>query len=228
MFYSGFDGMPPDGLAIVPTPPVHLRALVEICPGPDAKESSHQIARALVAATGRQAITTMPGTGSAVFWLWRHLVKCAEMLLLEGADPFETDQALCKRGWDLGMFEAEDLIGLDRLLSSRRAAGDRACLVHDRMVQEGRLGRHASVGWYRYPGGGGAVVDPLMEDLIREEAYFDSVTPVARSADEVARALETDLIVAAKTLLSKGVLQSNADIEVILRFGFGVPVESLA
>jgi 3-hydroxyacyl-CoA dehydrogenase len=39
------------------------------------------------------------------------------------------------------------------------------------------LGKKAGVGWYRYPGGGGKVIDPLVEDLCREEAHFARVPP---------------------------------------------------
>ncbi|MFK5997198.1 MAG: 3-hydroxyacyl-CoA dehydrogenase family protein [Rhodobacterales bacterium] len=48
--------------------------------------------------------------------------------------------------------------------------------IADRMVEEGRLGKKSGVGWYRYPGGGGAVIDPLLEDMIIEESYFAKVS----------------------------------------------------
>ena len=38
------------------------------------------------------------------------------------------------------------------------------------------MGKKGGVGHYRYPGGGGAVIDPLIEDLILEEAWFAKVT----------------------------------------------------
>ncbi|WP_139301363.1 hypothetical protein [Vannielia litorea] len=62
----------------------------------------------------------------------------------------------------------QDRIGLDVIADTR----SEPFLVADRMVAEGRLGRKVGVGWFRYPGGGGAVIDPLVEDLIREEAHF--------------------------------------------------------
>ncbi|MEX0280917.1 MAG: 3-hydroxyacyl-CoA dehydrogenase family protein [Arenibacterium sp.] len=217
VFHTSFHKMPEGGVAIVPTPPASRR-LIEICPGAEASEASLEAARGLVAATGRQVYVSTPGAGSTVFHLWRALVQTAERLLLEGADPFETDEALGARGWDLGVFEAQDLIGSDRLLADRRAVGAPVCPVHDRMVEEGRLGRAASVGWYRYPGGGGAVIDPLVEDLIREEAHFAGVVPVARSAEEVAEMLETMLRAEAEVVLGGG------DVALILREGFGLPV----
>ena len=97
------------------------------------------------------------------FWLacdaliWRH---CA---------PWELDDALVAWGYGLGPCAAQDLVGLDAVLASRQGAGSP---VLRRMVAEGRQGKSAGWGFYRYPGGGGAVVDPLIEDLINEEAWF--------------------------------------------------------
>lgn len=98
-----------------------------------------------------------------LFWraceevIWRH---CA---------PWELDEALCEWGYGLGPCEAMDLAGLDRVLAARGA--DRGPVL-PRMVAEGRLGKAAGWGFYRYPGGGGAVIDPLIDDLVREEAWF--------------------------------------------------------
>ncbi|WP_299693949.1 3-hydroxyacyl-CoA dehydrogenase family protein [uncultured Tateyamaria sp.] len=100
------------------------------------------------------------------FWLacdaliWRH---CA---------PWELDEALVGWGYGIGPCEAQDLAGLDRVLAARQGAGSP---VLQRMVAEGRLGKAAGWGYYRYPGGGGAVIDPLIDDLVREEAWFAKV-----------------------------------------------------
>lgn len=91
-----------------------------------------------------------------------------EELLLEGSNPWELDEALEAGGMAEGPCAMQDRIGLDVIKSTRTAP----FLVADRMVAEGRLGRKVGVGWFRYPGGGGAVIDPLVEDLIREEAHF--------------------------------------------------------
>ena len=75
----------------------------------------------------------------------------------------------------MGPHEAQDLVGTEVAYADRRRRGDNSQLIADRMVEEGRLGKKVGVGWYRYPGGGGAVIDPLVEDLIREEAHFARV-----------------------------------------------------
>ncbi|WP_415921905.1 3-hydroxyacyl-CoA dehydrogenase family protein [Tateyamaria sp. SN6-1] len=102
------------------------------------------------------------------FWIacdaliWRH---CA---------PWELDEALTDWGYALGPCEAQDLVGLDRVMAARADADASPILA--RMLTEGRLGKRAGWGFYRYPGGGGAVIDPLIDDLVREEAWFAKTT----------------------------------------------------
>ncbi len=94
---------------------------------------------------------------------------CAEHVLFHHTNPWELDEALVAAGFAMGPCEAQDLVGLDKVLSR---APDRPGPVLRRMVAEGRMGKGGGVGFYRYPGGGGAVIDPLIEDLILEEAWF--------------------------------------------------------
>jgi 3-hydroxyacyl-CoA dehydrogenase len=110
----------------------------------------------------------------AAFWLE------AERLLYHHTNPWELDEALVAAGFAVGPCEAQDLLGLDRVLARMPA---RPVPILPRMVAEGRMGKQGGVGYYRYPGGGGAVIDPLIEDLIREEAWFGGVTREERSDD---------------------------------------------
>ena len=100
---------------------------------------------------------------------WRR----AEELLLHHTNPWELDEAMVAAGFAMGPCEAQDLVGLHRVLQRGPA---RSVPILPRMVAEGRMGKIGGVGYYRYPGGGGAVIDPLIEDLILEEAWFAKVT----------------------------------------------------
>lgn len=93
----------------------------------------------------------------------------SEQLLFEHTNPWELDEALLNWGFSLGPCEAQDLLGLDVVLQRQNT---QITPVLARMVAEGRLGKKGSVGFYRYPSRSGAVIDPLIEDLIREEAWF--------------------------------------------------------
>lgn len=96
----------------------------------------------------------------------------AEQLMLHHTNPWELDEALEDFGYGMGPCAAQDLMGLDHVLARRATAPNP---ILPRMVAEGRHGKKTGVGYYRYPGGGGAVIDPLIEDLIREEAWFAKI-----------------------------------------------------
>lgn len=118
------------------------------------------------------------------FWLacdamvWRH---CA---------PWELDEALTDWGYTMGPFEAQDLVGLVHVMTAQRGAGSP---VLPRMVAEGRLGKMSGWGYYRYPGGGGAVIDPLIDDLVREEAWFAKADRVELEGRALVDALHTEV-----------------------------------
>jgi hypothetical protein len=133
-----------------------------------------------------------------------------DRLLLVGVTPWELDEALKHAGFSEGLLKAQDHIGLDVAFARRRAAGT-DLLVADRMVREGRLGRPIGVGWYRYPGGGGAVIDPLMEDMIVEEARFAQIDQMPLTAAEAADALIVGVMNAASGMLQSGVTPQDLD-----------------
>jgi len=124
--------------------------------------------------------------------------RACERLLYLHTTPWELDEALVTWGYSLGPCEAQDLVGLDMVLAVR--SGEDVTPVLPRMVAEGRLGKKGGWGYYRYPGGGGAVSDPLIEDLICEEAWFakadrmelDGPTLVCRLHDDVRAVIEAD------------------------------------
>ena len=129
----------------------------------------------------------------------------------------------------MGPYETQDLSGLDIAYANRRrqdATRDparRYIPIADRMVQEGRLGRKVGVGWYRYPGGGGKVVDPLIDDLVREEAHFAKLTRTEYDAPEITRRLLLAAINEAADILNEGIAQSAADIDLVTVHGYGFP-----
>ena len=132
--------------------------------------------------------------------------QLAEDLMLHHTNPWELDEALEAFGYATGPCAAQDLLGLDHVLARQP---QRACPILPRMVAEGRHGKKAGVGYYRYPGGGGAVIDPLIEDLIREEAWFGKVTRVELSDAELIAKLNTGLVAQCHAL---GLIGDLADV----------------
>lgn len=129
-----------------------------------------------------------------------------ETLLMCFTNPWELDEAMTSFGFSDGVCRAQDDEGLDVGLSrlTKHVAENRipATPILSRMVAEGRLGRQTGVGWYRYPGGGGHVVDPLVEDLLREEARFAKVTRRELGEEDLVQRLVAGISITALEILA--------------------------
>ena len=130
-----------------------------------------------------------------VFWL------ACDHLLMCHTNPWELDEGLCEWGYATGPCEVMDHLGLDIVLERRAGAGS---TILRRMVAEGRIGKIGGVGHYRYPGGGGAVIDPLIEDLILEEAYFAKQIRTAMDDGALVKHLNAALAQSIEDAVSNG------------------------
>lgn len=162
------------------------------------------------------------------------LLASIHLLLVKGASPVEIDQALVDFGFAMGPLEAQDLAGLEASYQNRKASGvdrkskaylESGLMISDRMVQEGRLGKIAGVGWYRYPGGKGKVEDPLLEDLIREEAYFVGIGQESFSTDEIVLSLLQAIAKEMELIAGENASISLSELEQIAVKALGFPHE---
>ncbi|OAN77624.1 enoyl-CoA hydratase [Jannaschia sp. EhC01] len=209
--------------------PAHIMRLLEIVQG--AQTGDRALAMGFGLAKLLKKVPVLAGVcdgfiGNRIFSRYR---EEADFLLMDGAVPWEVDEVMEAFGYAMGPYEVGDLSGLDIGFANRRrqdATRDpkrRYVPIADRMVNEGRLGRKTSVGWYRYPGGGGKVVDPLIEDLIAEEAHFAGVTRAEIPDDVVRERLLLAMINEAADILGEGIAHSAADIDLVTVFGYGFP-----
>ncbi|MEP3278886.1 MAG: 3-hydroxyacyl-CoA dehydrogenase NAD-binding domain-containing protein [Stappiaceae bacterium] len=209
--------------------PAHIMKLLEVVRG----EASADVALAtgFLLAKKLRKIPVLAGVcdgfiGNRILERYR---EAAETLLIEGTNPWELDEAMVAFGYAMGPYEAQDLSGLDIAYANRRRQDTirdpkrRYVSISDRMVEEGRLGRKVGVGWYRYPGGGGKVIDPLIEDLVREEAYFAKVARRSFSDDQIRERLLLAMINEAADILSEGIAENAQAIDLVTVFGYGFP-----
>jgi len=209
--------------------PAHIMKLLEIVRAE--RTSDVALATAFNLAKRLRKIPVVAGVcdgfiGNRILARYREI---ADVLLIDGALPWDIDEVMVAFGYAMGPYMAQDLSGLDiayanrQRLAATRDPNRRYVTISDRMVEEGRLGRKASVGWYRYPGGGGAVVDPLLEDLIVEEAYFAKITRRDFSPDEIRERLLAAMINEACAILDEGVASSAEAIDLVTVHGYGFP-----
>lgn len=209
--------------------PVHLRRLAEIEPQVGTKKSVIDAAQELASLLKKETLVLADGKGSAALRMLDRLIEASDTLMMDGATPWEIDEAMVGFGFDMGLYEAQDLAGLDVAYLRRqkqapfRDPARRYIPIADRAVREGRLGKKIGWGWYRYPGGGGAVIDPLVEDLAREEAWFAGVSPKPIPEQEIMRRLMLALVNEGAFLISEGILPAWRDVDVIAVHALGFP-----
>lgn len=203
--------------------PFHLRRLVEMVATETATAAGVSQLFDLACAMGKTAVRVKPGRASIATRLHRCMSNICDSLLMQGAIVHELDEAMVAFGFNIGFFEAEDLTGLDVAFADRGGSDTIQTPIADRMVQEGRLGRKVGVGWYRYPGGEGAVVDPLIEDLVREEAWFANVPQREIHGDEILCAILMALRTEGLMMLKDCTADAESDIDLVASLALGYP-----
>ncbi|MDH5797921.1 MAG: 3-hydroxyacyl-CoA dehydrogenase, partial [Paracoccaceae bacterium] len=209
--------------------PAHIMKLLEIVRGKCSSDPA--LATGFALAKHLRKIPVLAGVcdgfiGNRILFRYR---EAADALLIDGATPWQIDEAMVEFGYAMGPYEVQDLSGLDigfanrRRLDATRDPGRRYIKVQDRMVEAGRLGRKAGIGWYRYPEQGKKQRDGFVEDLILREAREEGITRRAFTAQEITRRLLLAMINEAAEILHEGIAQSAADIDLVTVHGYGFP-----
>ncbi len=153
----------------------------------------------------------------------------AQFMVEEGATPEQVDRALTRFGWAMGIFEVDDMAGLDVAWRIRKELGHftepgaRRPLVADQLCEMGRYGQKTGRGWYVYGEDRKPKPDPEVLDLIRKAAKeADIAQKEFREEDIVERALY-GLINEGAKILEEGCALRASDIDVVYLNGYGFP-----
>jgi 3-hydroxyacyl-CoA dehydrogenase len=152
-----------------------------------------------------------------------------DVLLLEGALPWEIDAAMLGFGMAMGPYAVQDLSGLEIAWAGRRRMGVKArddwryVPIADRMVEQAkRLGRKTGAGWYDYVDGK-ATPSPTVEALILDEARAEGVTRRTVGAEEIRDRALCAMVQEATRLLEEGIAARPGDVDLVLIHGYGFP-----
>ena len=150
------------------------------------------------------------------------------MTFLLGSSPWEVDEAMVEFGFNMGPFEVQDHIGIDAAYSHIRWSAidyrdELWALIPKRIFELGKLGKKAGAGWYRYPGNGGKVEDPIVADLALEEAHFAEVERADYDAHEIQSRIITSVNSKGTRLLMSGFLGPDRNKAENLLRAFGFP-----
>ncbi len=209
--------------------PAQMMKLLEIVRGD--KTSDVTIATGFALAQRLRKIPVLSGVcdgfiGNRILMRYR---EAADSMLLEGATPYQIDEAMVEFGYPIGPYETQDIAGLDIAYANRRrqdATRDpkrRYVQISDKMVESGRIGRKVNKGWYRYEDGTGGQRDSEVEKLIAEEAKRCGIKQQTIRHDEIRMRLIAAMVNEACGILAEGIAQSTADIDIVTVYGYGFP-----
>ena len=209
--------------------PAHIMKLLEIVQGAQSSDRAISTGYALAKRLGKVPVLAGVCDGFIGNRILARYREAADTVFMDGSTPWDVDEAMVDFGYGMGPYEAQDLSGLDIAHANRqrqaptRDPNRRYIPIADRMIELGKLGRKTGAGWYRYPGGGGKVEDPIVADLAIEEAHFAGMSRTDYSGPEICRRLLLAMINEAADILDAGIAQSASDIDLVTVFGYGFP-----
>jgi len=208
--------------------PAHMMKLVELIKTSDA--SPLVLATAVALAKTLKKICVPSGVcdgfiGNRIMSGYRR--EC-EYMLEDGALPHEIDAAMRDYGYAMGLFEVQDLAGLDiawamrKRQTSTRDPNQRYVAIADRLCEAGRLGRKKGKGWYRY-NNGKAEPDAFVTSLIEESSAVKGIKRVSHSPELIMERILSSMRSTAAELVSEGIALNENDIDVVMVNGYGFP-----
>ncbi len=177
---------------------------------------------------GKQIVVSAVSEGFIGNRIYAAYRRCAELLVLDGASPYEIDKALKAFGFAMGPFEVSDLSGLDIAWAMRkRKAADRDpkeryVTIADQLCEAGMFGRKTGQGWYHYEKGQ-AGPSPVVAEIIEQTRKAENITPRSFDEQTIQQQLLLAMVNEAACLIEEGVSQRAADVDVVLTNGYGFP-----
>ncbi|MBC6442585.1 MAG: enoyl-CoA hydratase/isomerase family protein [Rhodobacteraceae bacterium] len=163
----------------------------------------------------------------------RILTACrreCDYMVADGAWPQEIDAAMRAYGYPMGIFEMQDMAGLEigwaarKRRASTRPAPERYVHIADRICEMGRFGQKTGAGWYLYPEGTRkGQPDPVVEQIIREESDRAGITRRDFTAEEIINRILGAMAHEGRAILAEGIAASPEAIDVVLVNGYGFP-----
>ncbi|MDE0698799.1 MAG: 3-hydroxyacyl-CoA dehydrogenase NAD-binding domain-containing protein [Boseongicola sp.] len=208
--------------------PAHIMKLLEIVT-PD-KVADDVIATAAKLAKRLGKIGVLAGVcdgfiGNRIMSSYRHE---ADVLLLEGALPWEVDAAMREYGFAMGIYEMQDMAGLDIAWATRARRAETAprddgyVTVADSLCENGWFGRKTDKGWHDYADGQ-AIPSKDTAKIIAEAREMKGVSPRPLTPDQIMDRILSRLRMEADQVLADGVARQPSDIDVVMINGYGFP-----
>jgi 3-hydroxyacyl-CoA dehydrogenase len=145
----------------------------------------------------------------------------ANAMLMEGAMPWDIDQAIYDFGLPMGPFAMSDLAGLDIGWNPETT---RSSTIREVLCEQNRRGQKTGAGFYDYDEQRNARPSPVTEKIIREFAAKSGVPQRTITEQEILeRCLYAQINEGAK-ILEENIAIRPSDIDIVWINGYGWPV----
>ena len=150
----------------------------------------------------------------------------ADYLVEDGALPQDVDAAMRDFGFPMGIYQMQDLAGLDIAWAMRkrqaatRDANERYVKIADRLCELKRYGRKTGAGWYNYQGDEPFIDDTVLK-IIKEERQQKSITARPFSSEEIMDRIMGVMQREGERILHEGIARCADDIDVVMTSGYG-------
>ena len=208
--------------------PANIMRLLEVVRG---EETSHETLASIMSISKKikkAAVVSLNAPGFIGNRMLFNYTAQANMLLLEGALPHQIDQAIESFGLNMGPFRMMDLVGLDLGWRARKLSGVESPLhakIGDHLCDNDRFGQKNGKGYYNYSEGSRAPNPaPENEEIYERISSENGFTRREISDEEITDRCILALINEGADILSEGVAQRAADIDVVYINGYGFPI----
>lgn len=208
--------------------PANIMRLLEVVRGAQTSDETLASVMAIGKKLKKAAVVSLNAPGFIGNRMLFGYTAQANMLLLEGALPHQIDQALESFGLNMGPFRMMDLVGLDLGWRARKLGGKESPLhakIGDELCEQNRFGQKSNAGYYNYSEGSRAPNPaPENEKTYEKISSENGFTRRDISDEEILDRCILALINEGADILSEGVAQRAADIDVVYINGYGFPI----
>ena len=201
--------------------PANVMRLLEIVRGD--KTSKSVVASSLAVAKKIQKIAAVVGVcpGFVGNRILAQRQREANKLILEGALPWDIDDALFDFGFPMGPFAMSDLAGLDIGWNKETSNGE---TLRDVLCEAGRLGQKSGKGFYVYDENRNKSPDPEVEAIIKKFGEERQIQMRDISKEEILERCLYPMINEGFKILEEGMAIRASDIDIVWTNGYGWPV----
>ena len=201
--------------------PANVMKLLEIVRGEKTSKQIIATSMALAKNIGKTAALVGVCPGFVGNRILAQRQREANKLILEGALPWEIDDALFDFGFPMGPFAMSDLAGLDIGWDKETSRGE---TIRDILCENDRFGQKSGKGFYIYDDNRNKLPDNDVEKIIQEFADSKQIKRREIQKEEILQRCLYPMVNEGFKILDEGMAIRASDIDIIWINGYGWPI----